>query len=266
VLSYAHDLQREEKMIDPLLIGLGLFVGTLIGLTGIGGGALLTPLLILVVGVSPMRAVGTDLAFAALTKLVGACQHQWHGTSDLRLVGRLALGSVPGALLGSWLVSAIETANVANMDVLFTRLLGLALIVSAGASLLRVFGLSWGKGTHADLGPVTTTALGMGVGVMVGITSIGAGSLLMAAFALFYKRLPIAQAVGVDVMHGAVLALAAAIAHGAAGRIEVPMVTGLLIGSLPGVILGSWLCRRLPSRPLRVGIAAMLAISGARLL
>jgi uncharacterized membrane protein YfcA len=253
-------------MIEPIFIWLGLFVGTLIGLTGIGGGALLTPLLILVVGVSPMRAVGTDLAFAALTKLVGAWQHKRHGTCDLRLVGHLALGSVPGALLGSWMVSAMEAAQTVAVDLLFTRILGVALIVSAGANLVCVFHPSWVPDIRRELSSVVTAGLGLGVGIMVGLTSIGAGSLLMAVLVLFYKRLPIAQAVGVDVMHGAVLALAAAIAHGAAGRIDSPMVVNLLIGSLPGVILGSWLCSRLPSRPLRIGIAALLAISGARLL
>jgi uncharacterized membrane protein YfcA len=253
-------------MMDPILIWLGMFVGTLIGLTGIGGGAVLTPLLILVIGVSPMHAVGTDLAFVAITKLVGAFQHRRHGTVDLQLVGRLALGSVPGALLGSWLVSAIAATHAAGVDVLFTRVLGIALIVAAGANLLCVFRPPWVQDTRPEPNPGVTTGMGLAVGVMVGITSIGAGSLLMAAFVLFYKRLPVAQAVGVDVMHGAILALVAAIAHGVAGRIEGPMVVNLLIGSLPGVILGSWLCNRLPNRPLRAGIAAMLAISGVRLL
>jgi uncharacterized membrane protein YfcA len=243
-----------------------MFVGTLIGLTGIGGGAVLTPLLILVGGVSPLHAVGTDLAFAAITKLVGAFQHKRHGTADLQLVGRLALGSVPGALLGSCLVSAIATTSAVDVEVLLTRFLGTALIVSAGANLLRVFHPAWVQNPRPEPSPMVTTGLGVAVGVMVGITSIGAGSLLMASFVLFYKRLPIVQAVGVDIMHGAVLALAAAIAHGMAGRIEGAMVINLLIGSLPGVILGNWLCSRLPSQPLRVGIATMLAISGARLL
>jgi hypothetical protein len=106
----------------------------------------------------------------------------------------------------------------------------------------------------------------MGIGVLVGVTSIGAGSLLMAVFALFYRRLPMARAVGADILHGAVLATVAAIAHGSAGHIEFAMLANLLAGSLPGVLLGGWLCSWLPSRPLRVGIAAMLAITGVRLL
>lgn len=253
-------------MIDPLLLSLGLFVGTLVGLTGVGGGALLTPLLILVVGVRPVIAVGTDLAFAAVTKMVGAWQHTRHGTSDRRLVLCLAIGSVPGALLGVRLVSMLAASDSTGADLLLTRILGSVLLVASGASLLRAAGLSWESNTRTNPNAVATAALGLVIGVLVGLTSIGAGSLLMAVFALFYKRLPAAQAVGTDVMHGAVLAAVAAIAHGSAGRIELPLLASLLAGSLPGVLIGGWLCSRLPSRPLRVGIAAMLAISGVRLL
>jgi hypothetical protein len=253
-------------MIDPILAWLGLFVGTLIGLTGVGGGALLTPLLILVVGVPPMRAVGTDLAFAALTKIVGTFQHKRHGTPDFQLVWRLALGSIPGAILGSWMLHLLEASRLGDVDALFTRVLGIALIVSAGASLLRAFNVSWTTHTSSVLGPVATAILGGVVGIMVGVTSIGAGSLLMAGLALFYSRLPTTQAVGVDVAHGAILAMVAAMAHGVAGRVEIAMVASLLVGSIPGVMLGSWLCAHLPGRPLRVGIATMLAVSGLRLL
>jgi len=253
-------------MLDPLLISLGLLVGTLVGLTGVGGGALLTPLLILVVGVRPVIAVGTDLAFAAVTKIVGAWQHSRHGTSDKRLVWCLAIGSVPGALLGTHLVSILAATDATGKDLLLTHILGIALLVASGASLLRATGFSWEGDAKENPRVLVTATLGLGVGVLVGLTSIGAGSLLMAVFALFYKRLPAAQAVGTDVMHGAVLAATAAFAHGSAGRIELPMLASLLVGSLPGVLLGGWLCSRLPSQPLRVGIAAMLAISGVRLL
>jgi uncharacterized protein len=253
-------------MVDPLLICLGLFVGSLIGLTGVGGGALLTPLLILVFGVRPTIAVGTDLAFAAITKIVGAYQHTRYGTSDHRLVLRLVLGSIPGVLLGSWLVSIFEGMETVHVDTLLTPMLGLTLLTSAGASLWRALGQPRATDTGSNPGLLCTALLGIVIGTIVGFTSIGAGSLLMAAFALFYRALPASRAVGVDIMHGAVLAIVGALAHGAAGRIDVPMVLNLLIGSLPGVVLGSWLCGRLPYRPLRVSIAAMLAIAGARLL
>jgi uncharacterized protein len=251
---------------DPLLLSLGFFVGTLVGLTGVGGGSLLTPLLILVVGMRPVFAVGTDLAFAALTKIVGAWQHHAQGTSDRRLVFNLAVGSVPGALLGVHLMSVITAADPANSDKLLTHILGIVLLIASCASLLRASGFSWGKETKPDPGPVPTALLGFVIGVLVGLTSIGAGSLLMAVFAFVYKKLSPSRAVGVDVMHGAILAGVAAIAHGSAGHIEIPLLVSLLLGSLPGVVLGGWLCSRLPSRPLRIGIAAMLAISGLRLL
>src|SRR5215467_1538442 len=116
-------------MFDPLVISLGLLVGTLVGLTGVGGGALLTPLLILVVGVRPVIAVGTDLAFAALTKVIGAWQHHAQGTSDRRLVFNLAVGSVPGALLGVHLVSVITASDPIGADKLLTHILGIVLLV-----------------------------------------------------------------------------------------------------------------------------------------
>jgi uncharacterized membrane protein YfcA len=252
-------------MFDPLLLSLGLLVGILVGLTGVGGGALLTPLLILLAGVRPVIAVGTDLAFAAITKIIGSWQHARQGVPDRRLVGNLAIGSVPGALFGAYLMSML-VANGATSDALLTHILGIALLVAAGASLLRAIGWSWHAATATDPGPITTTLLGVSVGVLVGFTSIGAGSLLMAVFALFYKKLLPAQAVAVDVMHGAILATVAALAHGSAGHVELPMLFNLLAGLTPGVMLGGWLCHRLPSRPLRIGVAAMLVITGVRLL
>ena len=250
---------------DPLLISLGLLVGTLIGLTGIGGDAVLTPLLILGVGVRPVIAVGTDLAFAAITKVVSAWQHTRRGTCDVRLALLLAIGSVPGALLGVRLVSVMEAASTASADAFVGRILGVLLLVAAGAWLLRAVDPPRSTKAQNYPGGMTTTALGLGVGVLVGLTSIGAGSLLLAVFGLLYE-LPVARAVGTDVLHGALLAALAAIAHAAAGRVEFPMLTSLLVGSLPGALLGALLCGRLPGRPLRFGIAGILAISGAWLL
>lgn len=252
-------------IVSPLLIGLGLLVGVFVGMTGVGGGALLTPLLILVVGIRPVIAVGTDLAFAAATKLVGACQHVRRGSADQKLTTYLALGSVPGALLGTLGIAGMERSNPLVTDVLLSRALGVMLLLAASVSLLRATGMIGERQSGSNPGAIVTISLGFTVGICVGLTSIGAGSLLMTVFSLFY-RLPTARAVGTDVLHGALLATVAALAHGAAGRVELGMLVNLLVGSVPGVLVGGWLCTRLPSRPLRIGIAAMLAFSGAWLL
>jgi uncharacterized membrane protein YfcA len=251
---------------DTLLLSLGLLVGVLVGLTGVGGGALLTPLLILVADVRPVIAVGTDLAFAALTKCIGGWQHLQQGTAGRRLVCNLALGSVPGALLGAHLVSQLASSDASGSDAFLTHALGAVLLLAAVASLLRALGLTFGDSAKPDPSFIATASLGFVIGLLVGFTSIGAGSLLMAVFALCYRRLSPVRAVGADVLHGAVLAAVAALAHGSAGHIDLAILANLLFGSIPGVLLGGWLCRRLPSRPIRVGIAAMLIISGVRLL
>jgi uncharacterized membrane protein YfcA len=252
-------------MPDPFLLGLGFFVGVLVGLTGVGGGALLTPMLILVAGVRPVIAVGTDLAFAAVTKAVGAWLHWRQGSADLRLTWWLACGSVPGALVGAQLVGLLVALDATWADAVVGRVLGSALLATAGASLLRA--LRPGRPDRAGRSPtlVGAVAIGFGIGGLVGLTSVGAGSLLMAVFALLYS-LPATRAVGTDVVHGAILAAVAAVAHGLAGRIEVPLLAGLLLGSVPGVLVGGWLTGHLPHRLLRVTIAGLLAFSGLRLL
>jgi uncharacterized membrane protein YfcA len=261
------------SMVDPVLLSLGLLIGTLVGMTGIGGGALLTPLLILFVGVRPVMAVGTDLAFAAVTKLVGGGLHVSQGTADVRLALRLALGGVPGAVLGAVIVGQFDLHGGA--DALVTHVLAIALLLAAGVSVIRATGWSWPlrRGARTSTaesiddqpGLLGAATLGFGVGVLVGMTSIGSGSLLMATFAMLY-RLPAQRAVGSDVLYGALLASAAAVATGAAGRVDLGMLAALLLGSIPGVLVGGWLCGRVPGRPLRLGVAAMLAVAGFRLL
>jgi uncharacterized membrane protein YfcA len=252
-------------MPDLVLLGLGFGVGVLVGLTGVGGGAILTPLLILVAGVRPVIAVGTDLAFAALTKVAGAWLHWRRGSADLRLTTWLAGGSVPGALIGAQAVGLLAAHDAGWADAVVARALGLALLAAAGTSVLRAFrpGLPDGTGRAPTL--PAAIAIGFGIGGLVGLTSVGAGSLLMAVFALLYS-LPATRAVGTDVVHGAILAAVAAVAHGLAGRIELPLLANLLLGSVPGVLLGAWLSGRVPHRLLRLAIGGLLAIAGLRLL
>jgi uncharacterized membrane protein YfcA len=247
--------------LDPAYVLLGFVVGTLVGLTGIGGGALLTPLLILA-GVRPVIAVGTDLAFAAVTKIIGCSLHLRRGTADIALALSLASGGVPGAIVGSLVVDHLDLQGSA--DPLVTHLLGCALLLAATASLLRALGLTL-EGRAERPSTLAAATLGLLIGIVVGMTSIGAGSLLMALFAVLY-RLPAARAVGTDLVFGALLALVAATGHMAGSRVEFGMLAALLVGSTPGVLFGSWLCPLLPGRPLRIGIAAMLILAGFRLL
>jgi uncharacterized membrane protein YfcA len=251
--------------MDTVLMALGFLVGILVGLTGVGGGALLTPLLVLVVGVRPSVAIGTDLAFAALSKLAGAGVHLRSGTGNLGLVLRLAVGSVPGALVGAHLVGIIQMHAGGGAETLLTRCLAASLLVAAAASVLRASGIGWSLASADAPGWRAAPLLGFGVGLMVGLTSIGAGSLLMAVLALWYG-LSARHAVGADVVHGAVLAAVGALAHAAEGRVDLNVLTSLLVGSLPGVLVGSALCRQVPARPLRLCIAGVLAATAIRML
>ena len=147
---------------------------------------------------------------------------------------------------------------------MLARLLGAALLVAAAASLARTFGFSWTFRAADEPGWVAAPVLGLGVGILVGLTSIGAGSLLMAGLALLYG-LAASRSVGVDVVHGALLAAVAAVAHGLDGRVQFDLLLPLLLGSLPGVVIGSLLCGRVPSRPLRLAVATLLVLTALRL-
>jgi uncharacterized membrane protein YfcA len=175
------------------------------------------------------------------------------------------MGSVPGALLGSFALSQFERMDAVQADATLQRLLGVTLVVAAGAGIVRALGVTWGAADDKRPGYPASIALGFAVGLLVGLTSIGAGSLLMAAFALMYA-IPACRAVGTDVVHGAVLASVAALAHGMSGRIDGLMLGSLLVGSIPGVVIGGYFCARLPAMPIRLAVAGVLAISGIRLL
>lgn len=246
--------------MDAMLVVLGSVVGLMIGLTGVGGGSLLTPLLLLV-GIVPSVAIATDLAFAAVTKSVASIGHLWAGTVDWRVVLRLAFGSLPGSMVGSLVVSHLVGAQG---ETILAKVLGLALILAALATLIRVLGVGGGQGPR-QLPVAHTVLLGFSVGTLVGATSVGAGSMLMAALALS-NLLPPRRMVGTDIVHGALLAAVAAAAHGWAGRVDPISLTSLLTGALPGAIIGTWLCRRVPEKPLRLGIAFVLTLAGVRLL
>lgn len=244
----------------------GFLVGVLIGLTGMGGGALMTPFLILVLGTRPIVAVGTDLAYGAVTKLVGAFLHWRQGTVDLQLVKRLAIGSLPAGLAA---VVALNSMSHSGMDAdeAVRQALGGVLIVVAAILLSRVSGLKlpdmpqhW-RDALQGRGTVIAGAI---VGALVGFTSVGSGSLLVP-FLIAAFPLTSAQIVGTDVFHAAILVSVTAIGHAQGGTVDWMIVAGLLAGSIPGVALGSWMAPRMPARALRIGLAALLLATGISL-
>jgi uncharacterized protein len=257
--------------VDPALVAFGFAVGLLVGMTGIGGGSLMTPLLILVFGVKPVIAIGTDLAYGALTKTVGGYRHWRQGTVDARLSGWMALGSVPAALGGVWVLGALKRAYGANLDALLLKILAGALLVTGAATLARALFLKQlvaRERAEVRLGRAHKAAavvLGAAVGFVLGVTSAGSGALIAVGLILMFQLVP-TRVVGTDVFHAAILLWAAALAHLAAGNVDFGLAATILLGSLPGVWIGSRLSIRVPTGALRTTLAVLLIGSGCALL
>jgi uncharacterized protein len=252
--------------MQPGIIAAGLVIGVLVGLTGMGGGSLTTPFLILFADVKPVLAVGTDLVYSAVTKWVGAGIHLRQRTVDLRLAGLLALGSVPASLLGVRMVAAVGD----DADRLVTHALGVMLAVVAvvlmgrrrleAALERRRSRTVTPDGSPRVRRPATIITLGAVVGFLVGMTSVGSGTLVVAALLILLPALPPSRVVGTDILQAA-----AGIAHWSLGNVDFGLAGALLIGSIPGVIIGSRLSLRLPERVLRPALATMLLIVAIRL-
>jgi uncharacterized membrane protein YfcA len=252
---------------------LGLIVGFLIGLTGMGGGAMMTPLLLWTGWVGPTVAVGTDLVWNALTKSVGAVVHYRHLNVNLRLVWKLACGSIPGALLGLYLLSLLKkTAGVTYIDHLIVHLLGGALILVAIAIVLKGYIRNWlpavaaRAATDQDLKGWQVPLLGFVVGVLVSFTSVGSGSLILTTLLLMFPGERLNRLVGSDVFHGVLIVGVAALGHWHLGDVNLRLVSGLLLGSVPGVWLGSSIASRIPEGSLRPAVAILLFVTGVKLL
>lgn len=249
--------------IDPQFVVFGLVVGILVGLTGIGGGSLMTPLLLLAGGVPPSVAVGTDLAYGAITKTVGGWSHLRAGTVDMGISKWLAFGSVPGALIGVFASVQLEQAFGDDFDSILLGSVAAALLIVSIAILYRVWfmpHLNEVETHEVDLTPsVKACAVGFGLvmGAILGLTSVGSGALIGLALILFFKLKP-HRVVGTDVFHAAILMWTAAIAHGFADNIDYGLVATLLIGSIPGVLIGTWLLPRVPANGLRPALACVL--------
>jgi uncharacterized protein len=255
------------------VIFIGLMVGFLIGLTGMGGGAMMTPILLWTGWVAPTVAVGTDLVWNALTKTVGAAVHYRHKNVNLKLVWKLASGSVPGALLGLYLLGLLKkTAGVEYVDHLIVRMLGGALILVAIGILGKGYLRSWfpAVATRAandeNLKGWQVPLLGFVVGVLVSFTSVGSGSLIVTTLLLMFPGERLNQLVGSDVFHGVLIVGVAALGHWHLGDVNLRLVSGLLLGSVPGVWFGSFIASRIPEGSLRPAVAILLFITGVKLL
>lgn len=244
-------------------------VGLLVGLTGVGGGSLMTPLLVLAFGFHPATAVGTDLLYASATKTVGTGVHGWRGTIDWRLLGRLAIGSVPATALTLFFIDR-SGVNDSDTAAVITVTLGAALILAGVATLFRAWLVSklarHFEGLASWRLTTATIVLGAILGVLVSLTSVGAGALGMTALLVLYPKHPINRLVGTDIAHAVPLTLIAGMGHWLLGSVDVALLGNLLLGSIPGVIVGSVLASRISERVLRPILAVTLAIVGLKLM
>jgi uncharacterized membrane protein YfcA len=249
--------------MDPLLVLFGFGVGILVGTTGMGGGSLMTPLLILLFGIKPVVAVGTDLAYAAITKTAGGLMHWRKGTVQKDLALWLAVGSCPGAIAGVILLDKLGLNDV------LLPMISAALLLTGALVMLRA--LIWQGAGELGTVPMTTgrkafaVALGGSVGFVLGVTSAGSGTLIAIGIILFFKLSP-RRVVGTDVFHAALLLWTAAIAHLFSGNVDLGLAGTILLGSLPGVWVGTHMATRLPERGLRPALGIVLLTSGLTLL
>lgn len=255
--------------IDPLYSISGLGVGFLVGLTGVGGGSLMTPLLILLFGIHPTTAVGTDLLYASATKTAGGLIHGFSGNIDWLIVRRLAAGSIPSAAATLVVLSRVDIYGPAMRDVV-TLVLSAALFATATLLIFRRRLLVFYAAHVGELEPGATGWLtvlsGALLGILVSISSVGAGAIGVTILILLYPGRPTRSIVGSDIAHAMPLTLLAGIGHWMLGSVDWHIFGSLLTGSLPGIALGSYMASRVPETALRVVLAVTLAIVGGKLL
>ena len=254
--------------IDPYIVLGSAIIGLLVGMTGAGGGALMTPMLILLFSVKPSTAISSDLVAAVVMRPLGALVHMRAGTVNFRLVRWMMLGSVPAAFFGAYLLHLLGDAKSAQDTI--EVFLGAALLVGAGAMVLRL-GLDRRGGhtratfvTEVNPRPALTLAIGVVGGVIVGMTSVGSGSLMVIGLLFIYPRLGANQLVGTDLTQAVPLTLAAALGALAFGHVELSVTGSLILGSVPAVLVGSLLSSRVPDRYVRPAIAFVIFGSGLK--
>jgi len=250
------------------IILMGLLVGFLVGLTGVGGAALLTPVLILI-GINPTVAVGTDLAYNSITKFFGSVQHWRQKTINTTLVKYLAIGSIPSAALAVGLLHLFDTF-FHNQEDIIKHALGYVLILVALTTLVKTFMKDKYQTNSIQMKPLLekralTITIGAVLGFIVGLTSIGSGSLFAIMMLFLYKLTP-AELVGTDIAHAFLLVTAAGILHAGIGNVDYLLTFNLLLGSIPGVLIGSTLSSKLPAKPLRAILAIVILFSGLKLI
>ncbi len=255
--------------MDPAIVVFGLGIGVLVGMTGMGGASLMTPLLILVFGINPVTAIGTDIFYAAITKTVGGFQHLKLRTVHRGIAFWMAIGSVPSAIAGVWVIELLQAEYGDDLDKLVLGMLGGALLVVGIATLLRSI---FFKDVIAERSAMhlyrrhilAAIVTGVTCGFVIGLTSAGSGTLIAIALIAIFQLTP-QRVVGTDVFHAAVLLWAAGIAHWVGGNIDFGLAGNILIGSVPGVIIGAKLSVKAPQNFLRTALGVVLIASGTTL-
>ncbi|MES2913365.1 MAG: sulfite exporter TauE/SafE family protein [Pseudomonadota bacterium] len=252
----------------------GFAVGLVVGLTGVGGGSLMTPLLIFFFGVKPHLAIGTDLLFAAFTKLGGTVSLARSKVIDWRIVGQVAAGSIPATLVTLYILNRLGPTNPATQAVMTTTL-GIALLLTAAATLYKALR---GKAAPTTIAPeqlaqatrprhwALPIAFGAVIGVLVTLTSVGAGAIGVIVLMLLYPALPLPRIVAADIAHAVPLTLVAGLGHASIGSVDWPLLLKLLAGSLPGIWLGTFLMHKTPDRVIRSLLSVLLAYAGVKLI
>jgi uncharacterized protein len=252
----------------PIYSAAGFVVGLLVGLTGVGGGSLMTPLLILLFGIHPATAVGTDLLYAALTKTAGSVVHGFNRTIDWRVVRRLASGSVPMTIITIFALGYFDINSPAVRN-LITAVLTAALFITALTLIFRDRIVRRYATQIGALQPkqvaILTVCVGGILGVLVSISSVGAGAIGVMALLFLYPQIPMARIVGSDIAHAVPLTLAAGIGHWFLGSVDLDILGSLLSGSVPGILIGSYAAARMPETALRVVLAVTLIVVATKL-
>jgi uncharacterized membrane protein YfcA len=273
-LKYKDRLLQYHSMHDLVYIFAGFIVGIVIGLTGVGGGSLMTPILIFVFSVKPYLAVGTDLLFAAFTKLGGTVKLARARVIDWRVVLHLSAGSLPAALITLYVLRHVGAAS-AQLQSVMTSTLGVALLLTAAATLYKVL--------HGKVAPVTVAhgqevkaatvrhwslplLFGAIIGTLVTLTSVGAGAIGVTVLMILYPMLPLPRIVAADIAYAVPLTLLAGLGHATMGSVDWSLLGKLLIGSLPGIWLGSHWMSRIPERIIRSLLSVLLAYAGVKLI